>query len=318
MVALSIILIVVVVAAIIFGGVLIGAFPSGSTTTTQISQTGCPSSGCIRKLPIRFVFMNLYTPNLITDSITATIYRGTTQVDSSTFSGGIWDTTKADFQSVDSYSLYAMSGNSKYEFNFQVPLAQNLTQARFQITLNMALIGSYTISILGPDGVTPITSGYNATSGMCNGVTPCKASKRPTFTVTITNGPNSDNTGLTGSFNRNEIPENGGVRQLTANALVITMSGQNGAQAKIHTSTPIITLPDHATNKHRLQDGSLASDAKGTYTTTLTFDTSGMTPSSETITVTYWAYLDIVYFNGNDTANSEAVALASYSFAVSA
>jgi len=271
--ALGVILLIVIIAAVIFGVFTLGIFPHGNTTTTQTgpSPTTCPSSGCIRKLPIRFIFNNLYTNQPIIASVTATIYKGTIQVDSGTTSSGVWDTTKADFLSGDAYSMYVASGNSKYEFNFQVPLAQNLTQTRFQITLNMALIGSYAVSVLGPDGVS-IASGYNSTASTCNGVTPCK---HPTFTVTITN--NADNTGLTGTFTRTEVIENGKPRQLVANALVIAVIGSSGAPAKIHATTPIVTLPDHAVDKHRLQDGSLDGNAKGTYTTTLTFDTSGMT-----------------------------------------
>jgi hypothetical protein len=177
----------------------------------------------------------------------------------------------------------------------------------------MALIGSYAVSVLGPDGVS-IASGYNSTASTCNGVTPCK---HPTFTVTITN--NADNTGITGTFQRAEIIENNVPRKLVANALVITVSGQNDASAKLHITTPIITLPDHATDRHRKSDGSLDENAKGTYTTTLTFDTSAMTPgSTEIATVTYWAFLDITYYNANGAVNSEAVALANIQFLVSA
>ena len=311
----GIVVIAIVAVALILGAFMFGAFPSGTTTTTQTSQTGCSPNGCVRKLPIHFIFHNLYTNQPITDSVTATIFKGPMQADSATILNGVWDSTKADFTSGDSYSMYVTSGNSKYEFNIQVPLAQNLTQARFQITLNMALIGTYAISILGPDGVTPITSGYNVTSGICNGVIPCKASQQPTFTVTITNSV--DNTGFTGTFERNEIPENGGVRKLAANALVVTVSGQNGNPAKLHTLTPVVTLPDHAVDKHRLQDGSLDGNAKGTYTTTLVFDASGMAPSSvETVTVTYWAYISLDYYSANQTINSEAVALASIQFLI--
>lgn len=316
-VILSIILLVVIIAAVVFGAFMLGIFPSGSTTTTQTSQTGCSPNGCARKLPIRFTFNNLYTTRPITDSITATIYRGTVQVDSNTFLGGSWDTTKADFQSGDAYSMFVTSGNSKYEFAFQVPLAQNLTQTHFQLSLNMALIGTYTISVLAPDGVTPITSSYNSTSGICNGNTPCKAAKQPAFTVVLTNSV--DNSGITGTFQRAEIIENNVPRKLVANALVVTVSGQNGASAKLHITTPIITLPDHATDKHRKSDGSLDENAKGTYTTTLTLDTSGMALGDVgTVTVTYWAFLDTAYYNANGAVNSEAVALANIQFLVSA
>ena len=314
-------IIVVLLGVAVFGILMLGVFPSGNTTTqTETSQTGCLSSGCVRKLPIRFIFNNLYTSQPITDSITATIYRGTTQVDSSSFSRGLWDTTKADFQSADSYAMYVTSANSKYEFTFQVPLAQNLTQPRFQITLNMALIGAYTISLLAPDGVTPITSSYNATSGICNGITSCRASKQPTFTVILTN--NADNTGLTGTFQRIEVLQNGMPRTLVANALVVTESGTGGAPAKSHiigqTGTAYVgALPDHATDKQRNRDGSLSQNAKGEYVTTLVLDTSGMSANSvETITVTYYAYLGIAYFNANNTPNSEAVVLTSYTFQI--
>jgi len=305
--------IVAVSATLFFGASLLT--PTTSTTTTGTSQT-CTVGGCALKLPIRFSFVNLYTNQPLTDLLTATIYKGTLQVDSITVSTGTWDTTKADFQSGESYSLYVVSGNSKYEFSFQVPLAQSATQPRYSLTLKMALIGSYSIGVLGPDGVTvitPSTGNYNATSGICNGSTPCKASTQPQFTVTITNS--ADNTGLTGTFTRTEIVQNGQPRKLVANAIVVTTTGKARVVGQTGTAY-VLTLPDHAADRTRNPDGTF--NLQGKYSTTLTFDTTAMTQgSTEQITIMYYAYLDTTYYQSNGVANSEAVILNSFQFQIS-
>jgi len=281
-------------------------FPQGTTTSTQTSQTTCSSTGCVRKLPIRFTFNNLYTNQPITNSLTATVYKGTVQQDSTTTSTGVWDTAKADFQSGDAYSMYVTSGNSKYEFNFQVPLAQNMTQQRYLLTLKMALIGAYSITILGPDGTTPIipsTGTYNVTAS---------GTPNPTFTIIITN--NADNTGFTGTSQRTEIVQNGQPRKLTANAIVVTETGKARVVGQTGTSY-VQTLPDHATDRTRNPDGTL--NQQGRYSTTLTFDTTTMSKgSSSTITIIYYAYLDTAYFNANGVPNSEAIILSTFTFSI--
>jgi hypothetical protein len=282
-------------------------FPQQSTTTTQT----CSPEGCFLKLPIRFSFVNLYTNQPLTDLLTATIYKGTLQVDSTTISTGTWDTTKADFHSGDEYAMYVVSGNSKYEFSFQVPLAQSATQPRYELTLKMALIGTYTLSVLGPDGTTPIipsTGTYNVTAS---------GTPNPTFTIVIVNS--ADNTGLTKTFTRTEIVQNGEPRKLVANAIVVTESGSG---KKLHvveqTGTSYVqTLPDHAADRTRNPDGTF--NLQGRYSTTLTFDTTGMAPgSAETIVISYYAYLDTAYFNSNGVPNSEAVLLSSFVFSIAA
>lgn len=241
--------------------------------------------------------MNLYTNQPITASITATIFKGTLQVDSGTASNGVWSTTKSDFQSGASYVVYVVSGNSKYEFNVQVPNAQNATQQFFPITLNMALIGSYLIGVLAPDGVTAITSSYNSTIGGC----------RPTCKFTITISNNIDNTGLTGSFSRTEVQG----RTLTANALIVTTTQGTKTQ-----KPQIVTLPDHAADKQRNPDGTL--NLQGKTSQTITIDTSNLSAgASEQITVQYVVYLDTAYFNANGVLNSEAYVAGAFTFQLS-
>ena len=279
-IVVSVGLIVIVVLAILFGTSL---FSTVNHSTTQISQT----SSNAHPLPIRFTFMNLYSnpPQPIPASIMATIFKGALQVDSGVSSNGVWLTTKSDFKSGDSYSLYAVSGNAKYEFSFQVPNVSNSSQSSFPITLNMALIGSYSVGVLAPDGQTAITSSYNSTSGICNGATQCKAMKPPTFTIVISNSV--DNTGITGTFQRTEIQG----RTLTANAIIVTTT--NTAKSKIY------IMPDHATDKTRNPDGTL--NLQGQYSQQITIDTSSLLAGNAgTVNFQYVCFIDSAYFNASN------------------
>jgi hypothetical protein len=311
LIAVAVVLIVIIVAAFGLTFFNVNLFPTQTTTTTsgtQTSLTTCSPGGCVRKLPIQFTFINLYTNHPIVASVTAQIYRGTTSIDSITTAGGIWNSTKADFLSGDSYAMYVVSGNSKYEFTFQVPLAQSLIQPRYSLTLDLALIGTYSISVLAPDGttiITPTTGTFNVTAGN----TP-----QPKFTITLSNS--ADNTGLTSTFTRAEIPENGGTRKLTANVLVITETGTGRVIGQTGANY-VLQLPDHATDRQRNPDGTLNQNALGTYSTQIQFDASRMTHgANEQITINYYAYLDVPYFNSNNVVNSEAVLLFSESFQI--
>jgi hypothetical protein len=302
-IAFGLIIVIVGVGATLFFGASL-LTPATSTTTTGTSQT-CSAGGCVLKLPIRFSFVNLYTNQPLTDLLTATIYKGTLQVDSTTISTGTWDTTKADFQSGEEYAMYVVSGNSKYEFNFQIPLAQTLTQPRYELTLKMALIGTYSVSVLAPGDVTitPSTGTYNVTAS---------GNPKPTFTIVIVNS--ADNTGFTGTFQRTEIVQNGQPRKLVANAIVVTETGKARVVGQTGASY-VQTLPDHAADRTRNPDGTF--NQQGRYSTTLTFDTTGMTPNSaETITISYYAYLDTAYYQSNGVVNSEAYLAASIQFII--
>ena len=143
----------------------------------------------------------------------------------------------------------------------------------------------------------------------------------PKLTVIITN--NADNTGLTGSFDRNEIVENNTPRHITANALVVTAASSSGAPAKIRVVgqtgvTYVQPLPDHATDRQSAPDGTLTQDAQGKYTTAIAFDISNMMHgATEIITIRYYLYLDVFYYARNGAPNSEALASVSINFQIS-
>lgn len=157
--AISIVVILVIVVAVLGGALSLNLFTH--TTTTQTATT-CGVNGCVRQLPIHFTFKNQYTNQIINSSLTATVFKGTPLAyDYTTTLSGVWDTTKT-FTSGESYTLYAVNGNSKYEFALEVPLAASLTQSSFPVSVSMVQIGSYALSVLGSDGK-PVSS-YNVTS----------------------------------------------------------------------------------------------------------------------------------------------------------
>lgn len=323
---LGLFLIVIVLMVAMFGAVFLIFNPfKTQITTTSTTATSC-QQGCALNLPIQFMLVNSYAQNqkiqttgnalkvLKLSTNPATVYEyGDANAQ------GVWVTTKT-YTSGDSYRLQIFDANSKYEFGFQVPVAANSTQKNFPITVNMVLIGSYTVQVSSPDG-SPLAGTWNVTA---------KGNPHPQFTIALAG--NSPNSGFQGNFQRYDVLENGYPRTLVANALIITDLASSGVPKSSVTSSNFaritststtyyyeFTLPEHAVDSHRLSDGTIDPLVKGQYATTMTFDCTKLPQgATETVTLIFVAYLSVYYYSTNQAFNSEAVQLASVSFTLGA
>lgn len=297
----------------------------GGVTTVTTGQGNCPATGCVLTLPVKFTLTNLYTGGAIdTGATDLTILKpsgsasvaATSWETGGTDSNGVWTTTRS-YHSGDIFYLHVSYGNSKYQLSFQVPVGEQSEQTSLPVSISMNLIGTYTLGILEPDGVTAIagSGNYNVTT---------KANTSPRFSITVSNS--ADDTGFTGTFQRYDIIENNGPRTLV-NALAVKISETSATPncfvkdwtRVAQTSDAFYylkTIGDHAVNRDVLPDTTIDPVLKGTYSDTFTVDATALPAGdTEVVNVYYYVYLSVYYYGTNlGATNTETLTGATITF----
>jgi len=271
----------------------------GQQTTGQFSA----------EVPIEFVVKDQYQGGAV-DSATIDFYIHGSNVKEETLTTSDGKATSSfSYKSGTLLDIFVAKSNTKCWFlGVEVPSYDTAEKAaqvtKHQIALDFWTLGTYAISVVGPDGNTISNNGdLNKTeSGIGN---------TPTLTVTIRN--TVDNTG----FKSCSDPIEGYMDQAIA-LLKLTGTGSENIVLKAP-SWPYkevgtdrywgSAIPDDGLTRIKAADGTITQE--GTYSFTVSLDLTNYSGDAADLVLTVYAYTSWDYFNYYGAAGGDAVQIAS-------
>jgi len=276
---------------------------------TREEETPTPTGKYSAEIPIEFVVKDQYQGGAV-DSATIDFYLHGSNVKEETLTTSSGKATSSfSYKSGTLLDIYVAKGNTKYWFlGVEVPYYDTAEKAaqvtKHQIALDFWTLGTYAISVVGPDGNTISNNGnLNKTeSGIGN---------TPTLTVTIRN--TVDNTGFKSC--------NDPIEGYTDQAIVLVKLTGTGSENIVlkAPSWPYkeigtdrywgSAIPDSELTRIKAADGTVTQE--GVYTFTISLDLTNYSGDAADLVLTVYAYSSWDYFNYYGAAGGDAVQLAS-------